>query len=135
MSTTIPDITPPKTRNILRQSVSRKLRLEQTQRGLIEAEKALAPDVVGVDHEVYAFPNEEDWRMISQRDPFGAGITGEKDEDRLARQQLAAMIPEVVLPEGSTFEQLVDLLRTQGKISIDVNWNALSLVGVDLSRR
>jgi hypothetical protein len=41
------------------------------------------------------------------------------------------VIPEVVFPEGSTFEDVIEFLRNQGKLSIDVNWNALSLVGID----
>lgn len=48
-----------------------------------------------------------------------------------AKAKLAMIVPEVEFPEGSTLEQVIDFLREQSKLSIDVNWNALSLVGVD----
>ncbi len=50
---------------------------------------------------------------------------------RQTRQRLAAVLPSVELPAGTTLGQALDFLRDKGGLSLDVNWNLLAAVGID----
>jgi hypothetical protein len=51
--------------------------------------------------------------------------------DLEARKRLATMLPVMEFPEGTGLVDVFAFLREQGKLSINVNWNALSQVGID----
>lgn len=51
--------------------------------------------------------------------------------DREARKRLAAVLPAMEFSEGTSFVDVVAFLREQGKLSINVNWNALGTVGIE----
>jgi hypothetical protein len=64
-------------------------------------------------------------------DRLARAISSESRAEAQTREKLSQIVPEVVFPEGSTIEDVIEFMRNQGKLSIDVNWNALSLVGLD----
>lgn len=96
-----------------------------------DASESLDPGLTGRGGTVTAYPDEDQWRMVTKRDPFGAGISGETEADRAARHKLAVLLPQVDLPEGTSFADAVEFIRVQGKVSITVNWAALGLIGVE----
>src|SRR5690606_15692628 len=55
---------------------------------LQEAESARIPNVTGANDKIVAYPSEEEWRIIAERDPSGAGVTGEEEADRRTRDRL-----------------------------------------------
>ncbi|MEP0843308.1 MAG: hypothetical protein HRF43_11450, partial [Phycisphaerae bacterium] len=115
---------------INRQKQRAKFGADQFQGFREHASDALVADVTG-DDRIIKYPSEEDWRIVVQRDPFGAGISGESAADAATRQKLAKVIPAVDFPEGTGFAEVVDFLRIQAQVSIDVNWPALALAGVE----
>lgn len=112
--------------NLIRHQVKERRDLtNQMQAALRDAERSKAPAVIGGDDGVVAYPNEEEWRIIGHRDPFGTGLAGESEEDTRTRQRLNSTIPAVDFQPGTPFEEAIEYLRTKGKVSINVNWNAL----------
>ena len=106
--------------------------LRSTREALLEANMAKTPKVTGANDKIMAFPPEEDWRIIANRDPFGAeGIGAESDADRLTRKRLEATIPELDFPEGSTFGEVIEALGENTDVAISVNWNALNMMAID----
>lgn len=116
---------------ILRQKKDMKTRRDTLQKMIVMADDDLNSPILGDQDGFVKYPDEEDWRIIAKRDPFGAGISGESDSDRAARQKLSAIIPTVDFPEGTSFADVIEFLSIQGKVSIDVNWPALTLAGVE----
>ncbi|NLE60200.1 MAG: hypothetical protein GX616_17760, partial [Planctomycetes bacterium] len=112
---------------------NRELFLNKMQDALLEADQAKAPRVTGKNDEIFAFPDEERWRLISSRDPYGVdGAGGETEGDRLARKALDTPLPaDIQFPQGTTLRQAIDRLKEAGKITINVNWSALGMVGID----
>ncbi|MBI4581902.1 MAG: hypothetical protein HY718_19550, partial [Planctomycetes bacterium] len=96
-----------------------------------EAESARIPNVTGAGEKIVAYPSEEEWRIIAERDPFGAGITGEDEIDRRSRERLRETAPPIDFPEGTGFEEVINWLREQSRLSVNVNWNALIVQGID----
>ncbi|HPU31988.1 MAG TPA: hypothetical protein PK184_04770 [Phycisphaerae bacterium] len=96
----------------------------------LEAADELAPVTVGRG-QLLRYPEESEWRMIARRDPFGAGVSGESEVDRVARQKLATVLPVVELADGTTLADAIEFLQLQGKIAINVNWGALMLINVE----
>ncbi len=104
---------------------------DQLVEALQEADSARIPEVTGAGNKVVAYPNEEEWKIIAERDPYGAGITGEDEADRRTRELLQKSAPPIEFPEGTGFEEVLAWIREQSRLSINVNWNALSVLGVD----
>jgi hypothetical protein len=51
--------------------------------------------------------------------------------EREVLQRLGKALPDVHFAEGTGFQEVIEFLRQAAGVSIDVNWNALQLVGVD----
>ncbi len=98
---------------------------------LEEAESARTPEVTGKDNQVVAYPSEEEWRIIAERDPFGAGISGEDEQDRRVREKLREKAPPVDFAEGTGLEEVLNWISEHAKVSISPNWNALTVIGID----
>lgn len=98
---------------------------------LQEGESARNPNVTGANDKIVAYPSEEEWRIIAERDPFGAGATGEEEADRRTRERLRDTVPQINFPEGSSVEDVLEWIREQSGLSINVNWNALAILGID----
>jgi type II secretory pathway component GspD/PulD (secretin) len=116
---------------IQKQVHDRTIFTNQNAEAIQEAESARIPEVTGAGEKVVAYPTEEEWRIIAERDPFGAGITGEDEADRRTRERLGESAPPIEFPEGSGFDDVLNWLREQSRVSINVNWNALSVLGID----
>jgi len=100
--------------------------IDQIQKSLREAEQSKVPEVVGTGrNDIVAYPDEDEWRIIAQREPFGGGFAGLSEEDRRTRQQLETTIPSVEFEDGTPLEDAIEYLRTEGNVAISVNWNAL----------
>jgi len=113
------------------QKDNRKTFRDRFQEAVLEVEKTRTPATVGVDDRFVVYPDEDEWRMIANRDPFGAGLTSESDADRRVREQLDTVIPPVEFDEGAFFEDVIEFLREVSKTSISVSWNALEILGID----
>ncbi len=107
--------------------------LNKVQDALIEAERAKTPPVVAKNDQIIAFPDEERWRLISARDPYGVdGVGGETEGDRMARKALDTPLPaDVRFETGTTLRQAIERLKEAGKIVINVNWSTLSTSNID----
>nr|HPZ98603.1 hypothetical protein [Phycisphaerae bacterium] len=98
---------------------------------LQEGESTRIPNVTGAGDKIIAYPSDEEWRIITERDPYGAGLTGEEEADRRTRERLRESVPSIDFPEGTSFEEVLNWLREQSGVSVDVNWNALGILGID----
>jgi len=58
-------------------------------------------------------------------------VTPESEADKKARQKLVVIIPKIQFIEDTPLEDVIELLRVEGNVSIDVNWTELDLFAVD----
>jgi len=116
---------------IQEQKIYRRRYFDMMGEALAEAESAKDPDVTGRNRKIVAYPDESEWRVIAERDPFGAGVSGEDERDRQVREKLEKIVPLVEFDEMATFEEVIDALRQEGDVSITVNWSALEFMAID----
>lgn len=60
------------------------------------------------------------------------GMQSESASDRRTREKLS-QTTAINFSEGTAFDEVLSFLRDQGDLSIAVNWNALSVLGIDRS--
>jgi hypothetical protein len=78
-----------------------------------------------------AYSAQRDEPSECARKPMIVAMPPESEADRQARERLAAMIPAVEFPEGTGLGDMIEFLQKATKVSIAVNWNVLSIFGVD----
>jgi hypothetical protein len=58
-------------------------------------------------------------------------MAGESEADQRVLDQMKVMLTAVEFAEGTGFAEIIDWLRIQTKLSIDVNWPALALANIE----
>jgi len=62
---------------------------------------------------------------------LGAFANPESEADRETRSKLAHKMGEISFPEGTSLEEVLNFLREEGQVPVSVNWNAMSVMGID----
>ncbi len=93
--------------------------------GVLGAEMARTPATVGFEDRFVAYPDARDWQVIAARDPFGVSLTGESEIERETLDRLRRLIQEVDFEIDAGLVDVIELLREEGGVPIDVNWRAL----------
>ncbi len=118
--------------SVLRKQVqNRREFLEDFQSAMEDVERTRTPVVIGDRDEPVKYPDPKRWQIISKRDPFGEGLTGETEADTSTRLKLQQTLPTVNFPPGTRFEDAIEFFRQQGDVSIDVNWRTLADFAID----
>ncbi len=105
---------------------------------LQQADLARDPSVTGENGQIVAYPDEDRWRIMSQRDPFGLKEHKETSEDKAVKKEketidkLAMSFPLVEFREGQTLGEIADWIREKGQV--DISFNTAILEEWDITR-
>ena len=99
--------------------------VKQTRSNLVSVEEAKVP---WYKDDGFRYP--KNWAEITERRRLGADVGVASEMDRLAREKLAEVVPELNF-QNETLESVISGLRAFNELNIQVNWNALEFAGID----